>query len=283
MNTMINGPVPPFTRYSSSQRAGIFLGAGVVVVALSLLLGWAGGWIFREVDRWIAVQALIDAPKEERSPEKQLEQVEAMLYRAPDDQRLLQMRVDLFVMLARQSKTPMVYYAEAYLAAQNAWSSACRLAGFAPDDPKVLTYIEPYIARIRYAGQLERMHRESEASEIFAQLLEVPHPDCPPSLLALMLNNRAWLLLTNPGDEYNPEPPLELAKRCMSADPDAVRNAAYLDTLAVAYWANRKFDLATVAITKALALAEPSDLPLLLKHHDDIVAGKPCPHPVEAY
>ena len=95
--------------------------------------------------------------------------------------------------------------------------------------------------------------RTSEAAAVFDKMLEL-YPDD-----ARVLNRVGWMYATSKDLHLkNPGKALECALKAVALTKEA--NAAYLDTLAVAYYVNDRFDEAIATARKAISLG-PADKP----------------------
>lgn len=95
-----------------------------------------------------------------------------------------------------------------------------------------------------------QMGKYKKAIDTYDRLLSID------SSQAMALNNLAWLLVTSPDKSLrDAKRALELARKAVALE----RTPMYLDTLAEAYYANRKADKAIEVIKEAIALEKKDD------------------------
>ncbi len=258
------------------REAGLLAAAVFLVLLASGLLGGLGGLTWRSLDGGGRPGAWTPPAGGSGSAaaEDLLRWAERLRRSASREPGALLAAAGAFLEASRGLDPPRdrLVRQEAITTAGRAWDLHVEASGGAPPEPVIPS--RSYLLRKQQAYVYAEAGREAEARAIYDELLAA-NAEGETYLRAYLLNNAAWLLLTaKRTDLRDPGRAMALVRTAVKLHPDASRSATILDTLALAHYTAGDVDRAVTVQRRALAHANPSELPALIESYDRFVASQ---------
>lgn len=259
--------LPPLEDKSLAKWKALARAVGAVCAVL--VVGWLAGSL---ASRWRAMrlEALPGQMAKAVGPEEKsrlLAQGRILATALRDDPRARLSLAEACLIASVNAPRQMGYFG----------NIAALLAGVA--DRSGQSDLDVFRAESLHAHVLAELNRHNEALACLARadsaLKNLPDNKMSRALRLNLVNLQAYILATAPGRHVrNPEKALHLAQVMVSSRDElpggeyASGVAAYVDTLASAWYAAGDAEKALKTQTLALGLAKPGDLAVYLKHYD---------------
>ncbi|MBN1256969.1 MAG: hypothetical protein JXA52_04620 [Planctomycetes bacterium] len=245
-------------------------GIAFLLILAFIIFGWLSGSIYKGVQDYSEQQALIKSFSSGVLDAGALLRVaERKANLNPEDPQAQMVLANLYYGLTETDRfkgDAQAFYLEAEVAANRAWAIFAKLK---PEEAAQIKANSPaFKLRYQQANILAQVGRDRVAAELYSELVKISK-DEKTYLRANLLNSLAWLLATTADPKVRDlDTAQELSIKCIKLLPEASRNAAFLDTLAMTYYLKGDSKQAVKVQKEALARAPGSELYLLLQNYD---------------